>query len=97
MFEPESCVMHLVQGGQGVTDGSPVVGCSILRGALGQRLGQQEETVIEGHEAGPDGHGSGDWCSLSQENQAAQFGLEHLAGKIAHTELREHREGLAAE
>ena len=97
MFEPESCVMHLVQGSQGVTDGSPVVGCSILRGALGQRLGQQEETVIEGHEAGPDGRGRRDSCSLSQENQAAQFGLEHLAGNIAHTELDEYRERLAVE
>jgi len=97
MFEPESCVMHLVQGGQDVTDRSPVVGCSILRRALGQRLGRQEETVIEGHEAGPDGRGRGDSCSLSQENQAAQFGLEHLASKIAHTELREHRERVAVE
>jgi DNA-binding NarL/FixJ family response regulator len=52
--------------------------------------------VIEGHEAGPDGRGSGDWCSLSQENQAAQFGLEHLAAKIAHTELREHRDRASA-
>ncbi len=53
--------------------------------------------MIEGHEAGPDGRGREDSCSLSQENQAAQFGLEHLAGKIAHTELREHREKLAVE
>ena len=35
ILEPEPSAMHLMQGGQGVADSSPVVGCPILRRALG--------------------------------------------------------------
>jgi hypothetical protein len=35
IFEPEPSAAHLMQGGQGVTDSSPVVGCSFLRRTLG--------------------------------------------------------------
>src|SRR4051794_14602475 len=46
LLEPESLPMYLMQGGQCMTDGAPVAGCSILRRAFGQRLSQQKEPVI---------------------------------------------------
>jgi len=35
ILEPEPSAMHLMQGGQGVTDSSPVVGCPVLRRTFG--------------------------------------------------------------
>jgi hypothetical protein len=51
--------------------------------------------VIQLAETGSDRRRDDDPCAISQESQAAQFGLEPLLSVVAGIELREHREGLA--
>lgn len=51
--------------------------------------------MIQSEETGSDRRRDGDPCAISQESQAAQFGLELLLSVVADIELREHREGLA--
>src|SRR5204862_3317295 len=91
IFEPESRAMHLMQGGQGVTDRSPIVACSILRRPLDESFGQQEAAVIEGDWAGRDRRRRSDSCAFPHEGQAAQLGLELFASTAVESELREYR------
>lgn len=51
--------------------------------------------MIQLEETGSDRCRDGDPCAISQESQAAQFGLELLRSVVADIELCEHREGLA--
>jgi hypothetical protein len=94
--EPEPFVAGLVQGGQGVPDGSPVRGLAGLGRPLRERLVQQQQHAGSGidqaagdRDRDPDGRGPAD------QPQARQFGGELLAGIGA--ELGEHREWHAAQ